>query len=78
MKEENTGYAIYAKSDYGPTFGHNHDIYISKNVQTNVPSMPFTNLNKNYQPPSGVSDTTTILAGSYYFSPSEIEVFYSF
>ena len=75
LKDENTAYAIFAYNGNGPTFGGGHDIYIYNNAASNTYS--YTNFNHTYQAPSGqVSDTRTILAGTYYFQPSEIEVFY--
>ncbi|XP_028408702.1 uncharacterized protein LOC114531261 [Dendronephthya gigantea] len=75
LKDQNTDHAIYAASHYGPTFGRGHDIFISNNAASNVASnTQFNNL--NYQTPPGVSNPQTILAGTSYFTPSEIEVFY--
>jgi hypothetical protein len=75
LKDQNTPYAIYTYKSYGPTFGGGHDIHISNDAVSNTYS--YTNFNQNYQAPSGqVSDTRTILAGTYKFQPSEIEVFY--
>ena len=74
LKDENTPYAIYTSNNYGPTFGRGHDIYISNDAASNTYS--YTDFNHTYQAPSGVSDTSTILAGTYKFQPSEIEVFY--
>ena len=73
LKDENTPYAIYPYRTYGPTFGR-YEIYISKDAALNTYSS--TNFNNYYQAPSGVSDTSTILAGTNNFQPSEIEVFY--
>ena len=75
LKDENTPNAIFAYNSYGPTFG-SYDIYISNDAASNTNS--YTNFNIYYPVPSGqVSDTScTILAGTYYFQPSEIEVFY--
>jgi hypothetical protein len=73
LKDENTPYRIYARNSYGPVFG-SYDIYISNDAASNNNS--FASLNIFYQAPSGVSGTRTILAGTKYFQPSEIEVFY--
>ena len=77
LKDENTPFAIYAENSYGPTFGGgyygHYDIYIPNDA---LNTYSHTNFNYNYQAPSGVSDTSTILAGTYYFQPSEIEVLY--
>ena len=68
--------AIVRVSDYGPTFGAGYDIHIANNANSNTTS--FTNFgdHKSYFVPSGVLDPYTILAGSRYFSPDEVEVFY--
>ena len=74
LKNQNYVYAIYTRTDYGPTFGGGHDIRIYSNAASNTYS--YTNFGHSYQPPSGVSDPDTILAGTYKFSPSEVEVFH--
>ena len=74
LKSQGTPYAIYAGSNYGPTYGGGHDLYISSNAASNTNS--HTDFGSTYQPPSGVSSANTILAGTRSFSPSEIEVFY--
>ena len=71
-------YAIYTDYGYGPTFGGGHDIYIANNAHSNTNS--YTNFGFTYQPPSGYSysssNTQALLAGSYSFTVSEVEVFY--
>ena len=74
LKDENTPYAIYAYPGYGPTFGGVTDLYISNNAALNTDS--YTYFNAYYKAPSGVSDAKTILAGTKYFTPSEVEVFH--
>jgi hypothetical protein len=75
LKDQNTPKAIYAENSDGPTFGGGYDIYISNDAVSNTNS--HTHFNRYYPVPSGqVSDTSTILAGTYNFQPSEIEVFY--
>ena len=74
LKDENTPDAICTSNSFGPIFGRGHDIYISNAAASNTYS--YTYFNRNYKAPSGVSDTKTILAGTYKFQPSEIEVFY--
>ena len=65
--------SIHCDSSYGPIFGGGCDIFISK-------SGSYTNLGSTYSPPSGYSyDSTftrTFLAGSYKFTPDEVETFY--
>ncbi len=75
LKNQNSdGHAIHASPGYGPMFGGGHDLHISDNALANTVSC--TNFGSSYQPPSGTSSPTTILAGTYKFSPSEVEVFY--
>ena len=64
--------AIYKYSGYGPTFGH--DIRIYNNANSNTYSYAY--FGNSYSVPSGVQDKKTILAGTYNFSPDEVEVFY--
>ena len=67
-------YAIYKYSSYGPTFGNGHDINIKNNANSNTNS--YTYFGYDYSLPSGVQDWKTILAGTYKFTPDEVEVFY--
>ena len=66
--------AIWGGSGYGPLFGGGHDIIMSNNPNSNTNS--YTNFGQSYSVPSGVQDRRTILAGTYKFSPDEVEVFY--
>ena len=70
-------YAIYGSSSHGPTFG-DHDIYIGNYANGNTDS--YTNLGEAYFLPRGYSfgstRTRTLLAGSYRFTPSDVEVLY--
>jgi len=66
-------HAIYKYSGYGPYFGSN-DIFIADNANSNTNS--FSNFGNYYSVPSGVKDKNTILAGTEYFTPDEVEVFY--
>ena len=70
----NTSFSIYRGSSYGPTFGGGHDIYIADNANQNANS--YTNFGTSYSLPNKVTDGYTILAGTRYFSPDEVEVFY--
>ena len=71
-------YAIYSSCGFGPTFGGGHDLNIANNPHVNNQS--YTNFGYSYKPPQGYSygseKTRGLLAGSYYFKPNEIEVFY--
>ena len=69
----NTSYAIYRYPSIGPTFGWG-DILIANNANSNNNS--YTDFGFRYSVPSGVQDKHTILAGTYYFSPDDWEVFY--
>jgi len=66
--------AIYRRSGYGPTFGGWHDIKIADNANSNTNSYTYSGY--SYSVPSGVQDRKTILAGTYSFTPDEVEVFY--
>ena len=77
IKSGKNQYAIYRGSSYGPTFGHGHDIYISNNAASNRQS--YTKCGFTYPLPPGYSSSgssCTFYAGSYYFTPTDIEVFY--
>ena len=67
-------HAIYRKSDRGPAFGGGHDIHIANNANSNTNS--YTYFGTHYSVPSGVQDKKTVLAGTYKFTPDEVEVFY--
>lgn len=68
--------AIYMSSRYGPTFGGKprHDVYIADKANGNNNS--YAKLSSSYNPPSGVKNRRRILAGSFRFTPDEVEVFY--
>ena len=65
-------YSIYSCSYYGPTFGGGHDIYIANNAYSSSSYSSFY----TYRPPSGYSSGSSFLAGSYSFTPDEIETFF--
>ena len=71
-------YSIYDCSDRGPSFGGGHDIYIADYASSS--SSSYTTLGWQYSPPSGYSYgstfTQTFLAGTYQFTPDEVETFY--
>ena len=64
--------AIYRSYENGPVFGI--DIYIVNNANSNGYSC--ARLGGTYPAPAAVQDPHTILAGTPYFSPDEVEVFY--
>ena len=66
------GRAIYRGSWLGPVFGG--DIIIVNNA--NSSSYSEARLGFDYPAPAAVQDPDTILAGTYRFSPDEVEVFY--
>ena len=77
IKSNQPYYAIYGNSGYGPTFG-DHDIYLDNYANGNTDS--YTNLGEAYVPPRGYyygySNTRSLLAGVYKFTPSDVEVLY--
>ena len=72
----NPSQAIYRSSGSGPVFGNGWDIYIADNANSNTNSYSDFGEYKDYFVPSGVQDKNTILAGTNYFTPDEVEVFY--
>ena len=69
----NSSRAIYRDSSYGPTFGTG-DIHIVTNAYSNNYSVSY--FGRSYSVPSGVQNSYTILAGTQFFTPDEVEVFY--
>ena len=64
--------AIYRSSKSGPSFGW--DIYVVNNANSNSDSLAHPG---GYYPvPAAVQDPKTVLAGTEFFSPDEVEVFY--
>ena len=70
--------SIYVFSTYGPTFGGGYDITIKNYASSN--SNSYSDLGHTYGPPSGSTYgstfTRTFLAGTYKFTPDEVETFY--
>ena len=70
--------SIYFESSYGPTFGAGFDISVYNYASSN--SNSYSDLGYTYSPPSGYSYTSTFartfLAGTYNFTPDEVETFY--
>jgi hypothetical protein len=62
--------AIYARSDYGPTFGDNHEFYISNNC--NIDHTSYTWLGNTYDPKGKSREQ---IGGFDTFNVMEIEVF---
>ena len=71
-------FSIYGSSSFGPIFGNGHNILISNYASSNSNSQG--SLGWTYSPPSGYSYPSTFavtfLAGSYKFTPDEVETFY--
>ena len=74
----NRAYSVRFRSSYGPTFGGGFDIYISNSASSN--SNSYSRLGHTYSPPSGHSYGSTFaqtfLAGTYTFTPDQVETFY--
>ena len=74
LKDENSGNAIYRDNRFGPIFGGGNDLYIADHAVSNQVS--YTYFGHTYQPPSGPTNTESLLVGRNPFIPSEIEVLY--
>ena len=70
-------YAIYSVSNYGPTFGRGHGLYLPNSCHTNS---GYSDLGCTFRAPNGYGYTSSqarsVLAGSFYFRCDEYEVFY--
>ena len=62
--------AIFKQSNYGITFGAGNDLYIAG------AGTSYARFDTSYSAPAEVQDPNTILAGTLYFTPDEVEVFY--
>ena len=76
VKLSQSSFAIYSRSYLGPAFGCHWgcDLLINSNANQRLSS--YTDFGTSYSLPNGVTDRRTILAGTYNFSPDEVEVFY--
>ena len=76
IKSGRNRYAIDRDSRYGPTFGGGFDIYISNNAASHRRS--YTSCGATYPLPPGYSSSglCSFYAGSSYFTPTDVEVFY--
>ena len=72
VKKGTTDWAIYRNSQFGPYFGI--DVIIRDNADSN--NLSEASLGYYYSAPSAVHDSDTVLAGTWFFSPDEVEVFY--
>ena len=72
------GNAIHCYPSHGASFGGGCDLHIANNANTNQNSYSY--LGNTYQPPAGyqygTQQTKSLFAGSYKFTPTEVEVFY--
>ena len=71
VTRDHKGLAIFCGPSFGPSFGGGHDIHIANNANYN--QLSYSNFGCYYQSPPGVRDVHTLLAGSYKFTPTEIE-----
>ena len=78
LKNENDQSAIHRYTSDGPRFGGGYDLRIANNSGSNANS--FTNFGFSYNLPlgytKGQTNTNSLLGGSVYFTPSEVEVLY--
>ncbi len=76
LQDENDPRGIYRDSKFGPMFGY--DLVIYDNARSNAHS--YTDIGGTFQPPLGyiykTPSTQSLLAGSYKFTPAEVEVLY--
>jgi hypothetical protein len=72
MRQINTNYSIVCFSDYGPTFGSSHDLFICNSANTTASSHSI--LGNTYEHPKP-SQGDSYLVGSDEFLLSEIEVY---
>lgn len=78
IKRSARSYATFRAGNYGPTFGGGHDLYVSDNA--NMCQSSYSNLGHTYTIPPGHGTTgsvkaQTFLAGTYNFTPIELEVY---
>ena len=78
LRNESHGGAIHRGSRFGPIFGRGVDLLIDG--ETGSYTGYYTDFGYSYQLPPGYiygeTNTKSLLAGSYEFSPSEIEILY--
>ena len=78
LKDESDQYAISRYSGSGPTFGYGHDLFIASGAGSSTSS--HTYFGYTYNLPHGYTieeiNTDSLLGGSRYFTPSEVEVLY--
>jgi len=72
----NTQYAFYSHRAYGPTFGNGHDLHIAN--QASSAKTSFTKPSAVYKVAPGCTAGVgcTFFAGSHFFQPDDVEVFF--
>ena len=76
VKKEHTGTAIHRASFVGPDFAGHVSIADNANSNDNSKAGLIYIVVNFYSVPPAVKDQSTVLAGTQYFSPDEVEVFY--
>ena len=75
---QNSGQAIWVNPSYGPIFGMGHDFLISNNAHSS--SSSFARFGGTYKPPANytyhTAECDALLAGTYQFNATEVEVYY--
>ena len=78
LRDQNDKNAIRREKGNGPIFGAGHDLNIAHDAGSN--SLSLANFGASYQSPTGYTygqpNAQFLLAGSFKFRLSEIEVFY--
>jgi len=69
-RKQQSTFAIFSYSTYGPTFGNGHDIYVANNSNQN--STSYTNFPYAYEDSTGKGQNT--FTGAKYFTTTDIEV----
>lgn len=76
LKDENDIIVIYRSANSGPVFGY--DLDICNNATSR--RLSYTDFGDSFETPQGYAykktKTQSLLAGSYYFTPVEVEVLY--
>ena len=72
---DKTAYAAYADENAGPSFGKGDSGFLLMRKK-----ISWTSIGRTYKAPSGytfgANNTKALLAGTYKFKPSEVEVFF--
>ena len=75
LKDQNSSFAIFQLPGDGPIFGGGYDLFIGISGSTTKSN---ANFGVTYQAPPGYAigeaKTKSLLAGSYEFTPTEVEV----